>query len=96
MLQRKDIIERLAKKGYTKKDSGVIIDDFLRVILEALVDGESVNLHGFGTFEVRTMSPRKTHNIQTGAPIDIPAFRKPKFTAGKLLKRSIREGYIQD
>lgn len=96
MLKRNDIIERLALKGYTKKDAGVIIDDVIKIITEAMVEGESVQLHGFGTFDVKEFKPRETVDLKTKERIVIPAYKAPKFTAGKLLKRAVKEGFIRE
>ena len=95
MLKRNDIIERVAQKGYTKKDAGVILDDIIKMITEALVDGESVQIHGFGTFDVKECAPRETVDLQTKQRIVIPAYKAPKFTAGKLLKRAVKEGFLR-
>lgn len=96
MLKRNDIIERLALKGYTKKDAGVILDDLVSTITEALVDGESVQIHGFGMFDVKEYKPRETVDLQTKERIIIPSYKAPKFTAGKLLKRAVKEGFIRE
>lgn len=96
MLKRNDIIERLAMRGYTKKDAGIILDDLVRMIMEALVTGESVQIHGFGTFEVKECASRSTVDLQTKERIVIPAYKAPKFTAGKLLKRAVKEGFIRE
>lgn len=96
MLKRNDIIERLVSKGYTKKDSGIILDDIVKTITEALIEGESVQIHGFGTFGVKTYKPRETVDFQTKTRIVVPAYKAPKFTAGKLLKRAVKEGFIRE
>lgn len=96
MLKRDDIIERLAKKGYTKKSARFIIDDFVRVVSEALVEGEEIQFHGFGTFCVKDLAPRETSEVGTGNRIVIPAHREPKFVPGKQLKRWVREGIIRE
>lgn len=96
MLKRNDIIERLTQKGYTKKDAGIILDDLVRLITEELVAGESVQIHGFGTFEVKECAPRSTIDLQTKERITIPSYKAPKFTAGKLLKRAVKEGFIRE
>lgn len=96
MLKRSDIIERSTKKGYTKKDSGVILDDLVGTIIEALVEGESVQIHGFGTFDIKEYASRETVDLQTKERITIPAYRAPRFTAGKLLKRAVKEGFVRE
>ena len=95
MLQREDFIERLAKKGYTKHDASVIMDDFIGTLEEALVAGESVMFRGFGTFTIRDRAERVSAAPRTKERIVIPAYRSPHFTAGKLLKREIKEGVIR-
>ena len=96
MLQRDDFITLLAKKGYTKREAGIIIDDFIRTLEEALVDGESVMFRGFGTFDVRERSERESVDPYSKERITIPSYRAPKFTPGKLLKRGVKEGLIRD
>ena len=95
MLKKSDLIDRLAAKGYTKKDSAVIIDDFVAVITEALTEGESVLLYGFGEFSVREHAARESVDVLTQERITIPAYKAPVFTAGKLLKRAIKEGFLR-
>lgn len=95
-MKRNEIIERLAQKGYTKKSARVIIDDVVRVISEALVDGEDVMFHGFGTFYVKDVAPRETSDLQSKDRITIPGHRAPKFTPGEQLRRWVREGIIRE
>lgn len=96
MLKRQDIVERLADNGYTKKNAGLIIDDMVKVITEAMVAGEDVQLHGFGTFRVKDIAPRETTDFKTKGRITIPTHKAPKFEPGAQLKRWVREGAIRD
>jgi len=95
MLKKNEMIERLAQKGYTKKNAGIIMDDVMMVIMEALVEGEEVMLHGFGTFSVKEVAPRSMVDLQSKERIVIPGHKAPKFVPGELLKRSVREGFIR-
>ncbi len=95
MLQKEDFITRLAQKGYTKHAAGIIMDDFIRTLEEILVEGESVMFRGFGTFDVREHAAKEGTDPQTKERIMIPSYRIPKFTAGKLLKREVKEGVIR-
>lgn len=96
MVQRDDFIDRLSKKGYTKHDAAVIMDDFIRTLEEALVEGESVMFRGFGTFDIRERAARESTSPRTKERIVIPPYRAPHFTPGKLLKRAIKEGIIRE
>lgn len=95
-LNKTDFINRLAAKGYTKKDADVLIDDVFRTITEILADGDSVRIHGFGSFEVREVKDRESTNPQTQEPLLIPGHRAPKFVAGKFLRRVVKEGLLRE
>lgn len=96
MLQKQELVERLAKKGYTKKDSKTILDDVFNVVMEGLVEGNSVQVHGFGTFEVREYNAKEIAAVRTGETIMVPAYKAPRFIPGKLLKRAVKEGYLRE
>lgn len=93
MLNRNDIIERLAQEGYTKKASAEIIDDVFKVITNALIQGESVRIHGFGTFDTKETAPRDMIDFTTKERVTLPPMRLPRFTAGQHLKKAIKEGF---
>lgn len=96
MVTKDEFIERLSRKGYTKRDAGIVMDDFIKTLEEALVGGESVMFHGFGTFEIRERAERESSNPQTKERIVIPSYRAAHFTPGKKLKREIKEGLVRD
>lgn len=96
MVTKDEFIDRLSRKGYTKRDAGIVMDDFIRTLEEALVGGESVMFHGFGTFEIRERAERESSNPQTKERIVIPSYRAAHFTPGKKLKREIKEGLVRD
>ena len=75
-----------AKTGETKKGVEATVNAFVDVITEALIEGDKVQLVGFGSFEVRKRSARKGRNPQTKEEIKIPASKAPVFKAGKALK----------
>ena len=61
-----DIVSALCEKGYYKSESNTVVDEVLQIIRDALIRGESVQLRGFGTFEVKLRKGRKSKNISTG------------------------------
>jgi len=91
-VNKAELISVMAEKsGLTKKDTEKALNSFIEAVEEALVNGDKVQLVGFGTFEVRERSARKGRNPQTGEEIDIPAASVPAFKAGKALKDSINK-----
>ncbi|MFZ5424741.1 MAG: HU family DNA-binding protein [Patescibacteria group bacterium] len=89
-MTKQDLINAVADKaGLTKVDSGKALDALVEVISSALARGEKVTWTGFGTFEVRTRAARMGRNPQTGAPLHIPAGKRPAFKAGKGLRDAV-------
>ena len=75
-----------AKTGDTKKAAEASVNAFIEAVTNALVEGDKVQLVGFGSFEVRKRAARKGRNPQTKEEIKIPASKAPVFKAGKALK----------
>lgn len=92
MLLKDDIVERLRERGYTKKDSELIIDDFIDVLEEALTKGEDIRFHGFGTFVVRENKEHTVVDVTTKQKMVIPARKVPRFIPSPGLKEAVREG----
>jgi len=88
VLTTADVVTRLADKGYTKKDSAVVLGDVLDVIYEAMSDGDEVRIIGFGSFSVIDAKAKRFVNVQTGELSSVPAHKKIKFKAGEALKRA--------
>jgi len=85
-----DLVNSIAEKaGLSKADAEKALKAFTDAVTEALKAGEKVSLVGFGTFSVGSRAARTGQNPQTGAKINIPAAKVPKFKAGKALKDSI-------
>ena len=86
-MNKADLIAAIAAKtGETKKSAEASANAFVDVITESLVEGDKVQLVGFGSFEVRKRAARKGRNPQTKEEIKIPASKAPVFKAGKALK----------
>lgn len=83
------IAAMVEKTNFSKKDAEKAMASFIEIVTDTLVQGDKVQLVGFGTFEVRDRPARKGHNPATGAEIDIAASRAPAFKAGKSLKEAL-------
>ena len=75
----------------TKKDAEKAVNAVFASVQKALVEGEKVQVIGFGTFEVRERAARKGRNPQSGETIEIPASKNPVFKAGKALKDAVNQ-----
>jgi DNA-binding protein HU-beta len=86
-MNKAELIDAIAQKtGLTKKDAGEALGAFTSTVAEQLKKGDSVQLIGFGTFDVGERAARSGRNPKTGETITIKASKNPKFKAGKALK----------
>lgn len=86
-MNKAELVAAMAEKAeLSKKDAEKALKAFTDVVAEELKKGEKIQLVGFGTFEVSERAARTGRNPQTGADMQIPASKAPKFKAGKALK----------
>jgi len=90
-MTKADLVEKMAKDaGISKAAAGKALDSFIDGVVKAVKKGNKVALVGFGTFSVAKRKARTGRNPQTGKPIQIPARKIPKFSAGKTFKDTVR------
>ena len=86
ILNRSDVIAYIAdEKAMTKKKAEELVCIIVDTMKETLINGEKVQITGFGTFEVKDRAPRIGRNPKTNEEVRIEAFRKPVFKASKIL-----------
>ncbi len=89
-MNKTELIAAVAEKtGLSKKDSDAAVAAVVDSITEALVQGDKVQLVGFGSFEVKARAERMARNPRTGKALKIPAAKVPVFKAGKALKDTV-------
>lgn len=89
-MNKNDLVALVASSAnLSKVDSTKAVDAVFDSITSALQSGTEVRLVGFGTFSVSNRRASKGRNPRTGEVIDIPASKRPKFTAGKSLKDAV-------
>ena len=89
-MNKTELIAAVAEKAeISKKDAEKAVGAVIDVITKALVEGDKVQLVGFGTFEVAERPEREGRNPSTGKAMKIAASKSPKFKAGKALKDTV-------
>ncbi len=90
-MNKNEFVAAIAEKsGLTKKDAEAALNAYTEVVTDALKAGDSVQLIGFGTFEVRERAARQGRNPLTGETVEIAAAKVPAFKPGKALKDAIQ------
>lgn len=89
-MNKSELVAIMAEKAeLTKAEAARALGAFESAVTGALKSGGKVAILGFGSFETSQRSARTGRNPQTGATINIPAARVPRFKAGKALKDSV-------
>ena len=89
-MNKTDLINQVAPVVGTQKMAKEAVDCVLNAISDALSKSETVQISGFGSFKVNERKARTGRNPQTGAPMEIPAAKVPKFMPGKALKDAVK------
>jgi integration host factor subunit beta len=74
--------------GINRQDIKTVIDLTMKNVKSAIVDGDVVELRGFGTFAVRVRKGRsRARNPRTGDPVIVGSHGVPYWKPGRDLKR---------
>ena len=86
-MKKTELIAAIAdQSGLTKKDAEKALNAAIDTIINAVAEGDKIQLTGFGTFEQRQRNARTGVDPRTGNSIEIPASKVPAFKAGKAFK----------
>jgi len=86
-LTRMDLSEAVFNAvGLSKNESADLVENVLKLMADALVDGEQVKISSFGTFSVRNKAERVGRNPKTGEEVRIPPGKAIRFKPGKNLQ----------
>ena len=89
-MNKTELVAAVAEKaGLKKEDAAKAVNAVFEAISDALIEGEKVQLVGFGSFQVKERAEKQAKNPRTGEKITVPATKRPSFTAGKVLKDAV-------
>ena len=85
------LIEKVTEKveGLTKNQTEIVVETVFESIKKALIQGEKIEIRGFGNFRLKTRNPRKARNPKTGETVEVPGTKVLYFKVGKALKESL-------
>jgi DNA-binding protein HU-beta len=77
--------------GQNQTDADNSVKAVFTAITEALGNGDSISIPGFGAFSIGERAARTGRNPQTGKALQIAASKVVKFKAGKALKETVNK-----
>ena len=88
-MTKSDVVKAVAEKAGIKKNvAESAINAFLEAVIEALKNGDKVEIRGFGTFLMKERAARVARNPKTGKKVKVPAKLVPAFKPGKELREA--------
>ena len=90
-MNKAQLVSKMTEKSeleLTKKQAEDALNAFMASVKEALIEGDKVQLVGFGTFETRERAARQGRNPKNPEQIiEIPAAKKSIFQSWEKFKR---------
>ena len=88
---RSELVQKLVDENphLYQRDVEKIVNTIFEEIIEALANGDRVELRGFGAFSVKTRDARTGRNPRTGESVAVEAKSVPFFKTGKLLRERL-------
>ena len=92
-ITRLDLSEAVFREvGLSRNESAALVETVLRMISDALVDGEQVKISSFGTFSTRDKNARIGRNPKTGEEVPILPRRVLTFRPSHIMKERVAAG----
>lgn len=89
-MKKSDLTARVASEAsLSKANADGAVNAMFSAISDALANGETVRIAGFGTFSTRARAARQGRNPRTGENIAIAASTVPAFKAGKAFRNAV-------
>ncbi|MDA8747125.1 integration host factor subunit beta [Litoreibacter sp.] len=85
---RSELIQKIADDNphLYQRDVERIVNTVFEEVIDAVADGNRVELRGFGAFSVKKREPRIGRNPRTGEAVHVEEKHVPFFKTGKLLR----------
>lgn len=90
---RSELIQKIADDNphLYQRDVERIVNTIFEEVIEAMANGDRVELRGFGAFSVKQRDARMGRNPRTGEPVPVEEKHVPFFKTGKLLRDRLNE-----
>jgi integration host factor subunit beta len=90
-MTKSELILKLAERfpQLVVKDADFAVNMMLEAMADALVNGDRIEIRGFGSFALNYRPPRVGRNPKSGEKVEVQAKWVPHFKAGKELRERV-------
>ena len=91
-MNKSELIKSLSEQTNISLDEAtLVVDTFVDNMKNALLEGDHVEIRGFGSFKVKEYGAYAGRNPRTGQKVAVESKRLPFFRAGKELKEFLND-----
>ncbi len=92
-MTKSELIQKLAVEcNLSINEAGLCVDIFVDQMKKALLEGNRIEVRGFGSFFMKEYAGYTGRNPKTGEKVQVKPKKLPFFRAGKELKEYVNEG----
>lgn len=92
-MTRSELVDTVARRQRVPRPTAErVVSEMFDAMREALLQGDRVEIRGFGSFKVQRYDGYTGRNPRTGAPIVVAPKVLPKFKVGKELRIRVNGG----
>ncbi len=92
VMNKSELIKNLAEQSNISLDEAtLVVNTFVDCMKNALLEGDRVEIRGFGSFKVKEYGSYAGRNPRTGDRVEVSPKRLPFFRAGKELKEYLND-----
>ena len=91
-VKKSDLVSKIAAQtGLAASDTKFFVDELINTINEELINENTIELRGFGTFDVKKRKPRSARNMTTGEKVFVPERKDITMKPAKELKELVNQ-----
>ena len=93
---KSELVARIAARNphLYQRDVENIVNTILGTIVDAMKNGDRVELRGFGAFSVKSRPARTGRNPRTGEKVPVSEKFVPFFKTGKEMRERLNDGKV--
>ncbi|MCL1947375.1 MAG: integration host factor subunit beta [Chitinivibrionia bacterium] len=91
-VKKSDLVSKIAKQtGLAMTDAKIIVDELIDAIKEELQKGNTIELRGFATFNIKERRKRIARNMNTGENVEVAPKKDVSMKPCKTLKELVNK-----
>lgn len=91
-MNKSELIKTLSEEtNIPIEEATLVVSTFIDSMKDSLLEGDRVEIRGFGSFKIKEYGGYSGRNPKTGRMVDVEPKRLPFFRAGKELKEFLND-----